>query len=190
MEPVSMNLDIPDLWFDFYARFLPGITFITILRIFFFGLTNPPNAWDVAVIVVAGYISALLIQPISSLIVNNFEKIAQNIKDKANKKDKVRIIIYKLGEKSHEALILEKMHGEIHFFLQLGIFLLIDCIFLLFRYSSTQIGSYIVNPCGLKLLFLFLAILSICYSFCYSKKRFKRAKRDEKAFNKAINIDY
>lgn len=39
---LKAELNIPDLWFDFYARFLPGTTFVIIVRFFLLGYKNIP----------------------------------------------------------------------------------------------------------------------------------------------------
>jgi len=118
---INADLKIPDLWYDFYARFLPGVLFVAALYILWPGSLSMPSGWSVSILAFAGYIAGLTVQPISSEITGLFHgNIAQRVtgdKDyvyRQNHLDPIRI--------------LSKMHGETTFFIQctiLGILFLI-----------------------------------------------------------------
>ena len=117
---IKTELNIPDLWFDFYARFLPGILFISALYFLWPGDPNIPSGWLLVLLALAGYCCGLLVQPISSEIVglihSGIARIATGDNDYVRK------------QRHHDPLrILSKMHGETTFFVQcfvLGIVLL------------------------------------------------------------------
>jgi len=71
------ELKIPDLWYDFYARFLPGAAFIAALRLIILKNNTflPTTGMELFLLLFTGYFCALISQPLSSrlaIMINNF----------------------------------------------------------------------------------------------------------------------
>ena len=116
MNPIRTELRIPDLWYDFYARFLPGSAFIAALYLLLNAPIESPTWTELLLLAFAGYFSGLMVQPISSRVTGFLHLgIA-----KLHKKDKnyVNQVASKL--KPNEKAILDKMHGETTCFVQLA----------------------------------------------------------------------
>ncbi len=74
MASFSANLDIPEIWYDFYVRLLPGTTFVSVLWFVILGNKFKPDVINLMIIVFAGYVLGFCVNPISSYITNKFEK--------------------------------------------------------------------------------------------------------------------
>lgn len=117
---INAELKVPDLWYDFYARILPGSAFVAVVRLTIIKNFLVPDFHEIFIIALAGYFCALLTQPLSSRIAIYIEGYIEKRKS-PNKGDRlfVRRVQAKLGRTSRESMILSKMHGEIVFFIQL-----------------------------------------------------------------------
>ncbi len=114
MPDIKTELKIPDLWYDFYARFLPGTAFVAVLYILWPGTSLSswaPTASQTMILAVAGYVCAFVSQPVSSVVTGWIHLFVAGGKDCY-----VKRIAEKL--KPHEGKILSKMHGETTFFTQ------------------------------------------------------------------------
>lgn len=117
---VHAELHIPDLWYDFYARFLPGTAFIASIRLIIVkNWKFPDTLVELILLAFAGYLAAFVTQPLSS-------RLARWIEEKAaghRKKDRVYILKVQrqlsAKAKDKESSLISKMHGEIVFFIQL-----------------------------------------------------------------------
>jgi uncharacterized protein involved in cysteine biosynthesis len=111
MPEIKAELNIPDLWYDFYARLLPGGLFVAAIYILWPGAPSWPTPLQAVILVAAGYVSALVSQPLASplshlihwLVAGGECYYVENIGKKLN---------------PHEVSILDKMHGEVTFFTQ------------------------------------------------------------------------
>ena len=117
--PVKVELRIPDLWFDFYARFLPGIAFVAAIRTLVVGNVKIPNAAELLVLAFGGFLFALISQPISSRLTKGVEYLAAKTLKK--EVEYVADVQRELGRSKRESMILSKMHGEVTFFCQLSV---------------------------------------------------------------------
>ena len=163
---IKTKLEIPDLWFDFYARFLPGITFVAIVRLIILQKTTLPQTREFFVLIFAGYVCAFFVQPFSSRITLCLEKAV--ICMKGLDKDYVRKIQLKIGTSNRQSMILSKMHGETTAFIQ---FFMLGAVFFLLQLLFTEP----VNRLFLAVNFIFLIIFII--SSCeVATRRIARAK--------------
>ena len=139
---IHTKLNIPDLWFDFYARFLPGVAFVAVGRVVLFPCHGIPKGGEMVIIAFAGYLCGLLVQPISSYITGH---IGRRI---ARKEGHDHLYIRKLSDRLHkssrsrEAMILSKMHGETTFFVQF--FVLGTVLLLVLLSREREINTIIV----------------------------------------------
>jgi hypothetical protein len=111
MTDIKVELNIPDLWYDFYARLLPGAIFVAAIYILWPGDHSLPTALPTVMLLAAGYVSALVSQPIASELSLGIEWGVAKMKH-----FHVERIAQKLTP--HESQILSKMHGEVTFFTQ------------------------------------------------------------------------
>lgn len=116
---VNTDLKIPDLWFDFYARILPGSAFVAVAVYYVIGLETSPSALEALLAVFAGYFIAMLTQPFASRMTRRVERFADWLR-KLNE-DHVLQAQQALGRDTRRALLLSKMHGESTFFVQIAL---------------------------------------------------------------------
>ena len=171
---IKTELQIPDLWFDFYARLLPGLAFVAALRTLIFSDRTVPAATELVVIVAVGFFCGLLSQPFSSRIVGGLEWSAAKIRHRST--DYVNIITKQL-DSSNRALILSKMHGEVTFFTQLAVL---------------SVGYGLVNrfcPPAPELLAWYISVIflgALGLAFEVADRRVKRAEREERLLDEAV----
>lgn len=108
---LNADLKIPDLWFDFYARFLPGTIFVAALYILWPGDLSIPSGWLAAILALGAFIVGLLIQPLSSELTGILHSVM------AWMVTGERYYVRKRG-RLDPLRILSKMHGETTFFVQ------------------------------------------------------------------------
>jgi hypothetical protein len=113
---VQAELKIPDMWYDFYARFVPGAAFTTAL----YGLAqqNPalPTVRALVLLGLASYLAAFTTQPFSSRITGLLHWLAA----KVHKEDK--LFVTRVAKKlPDERPVLDKMHAEVTCFVQLAV---------------------------------------------------------------------
>ncbi|MBW3564480.1 MAG: hypothetical protein KY459_07130 [Acidobacteria bacterium] len=119
---LKADLQIPDLWYDFYSRLLPGVCFVAALRIFAIQIVSAPSSTELLILIFFGYIAGIVTQPVSSRVSGWVQDLVAYLRGK--EKDIVSIVSRRLekAEAVKERQILSKMHGEVSFFLQLGMF--------------------------------------------------------------------
>ncbi|MBI3193993.1 MAG: hypothetical protein HYZ34_05915 [Ignavibacteriae bacterium] len=115
---IKSELKIPDLWYDFYARIIPGTAFTACVRVGILGYVNTPSFEEMVILVAIGYFVALLTQPISSRITKIIEDVMLTLAKRP--KEFFRTVQKSLGNSSRQVLILSKMHSEATFFIQLS----------------------------------------------------------------------
>jgi len=181
----EIKLKIPDLWFDFYARLIPGTIFIATLRLWSLGITTIPNTNEIFLLIGAAYFTGLVTQPLASRIAKLIEKrVNPERKNPAGDKKKwLRILQYKLGRESRDSLILSKMHGEVTFFVQLAI------MTLLFWFQNFFKFLPYFNYSEFNIFWLWYIIfftLALIGAFEVADRRVKRAKDIEYFISKDI----
>lgn len=77
---IKTELSIPDLWFDFYARFIPGCVFVTAVRFYSLGIKALPETGEFVFLAGVSYFVGILAQPISSRIVGVIETLTEGCK--------------------------------------------------------------------------------------------------------------
>ena len=162
------DLKIPEIWYDVYARLLPGTAFVGALYFFFSNSPQMPNGIGFLIALFFGYFIALVAQPLSSEITRWLEgKVLKHYRAEELYVEKIQ---KELDER--QSMILSKMHGEITFFVQcmvLGIFLLIIRWF--YPQRQWTMESYIFHICFCDIFFIG-AIEVAC-------RRFKRAQKQK-----------
>ncbi len=174
---VKADLSIPDLWFDFYARILPGTAFVAAVRVILLNNATVPTGREIVVLVSAGLFCGLISQPIASYIVGFIlERAGPSIPEGHDEKEKSAFMekgLHALGINSRESRLFSKMHGECTFFVQLGV-LSAAFLGLQFLQCTNTIISNVLVP-----------IIAICYSLFaawnVASRRFKRLCRKIKA---------
>jgi hypothetical protein len=133
MADLQAKLKIPDLWYDFYARFLPGSVFVA--YIYYYLLVTPtwPTSLQAVILGIGAYLCGLVTQPLASVLTKllhtwvegrreQLENMPKNEqKDDELKKGKKRVpYVLQIAQylEPHERNILSKMHGEVSFFAQ------------------------------------------------------------------------
>jgi hypothetical protein len=111
MAEIKTELKIPDLWYDFYARLLPGAAFVGAIYILLPGAPSWPTPFQTIILVAVGYVCALVSQPLASPLSHLIHWLVAGRK---------WYYVESVGKKltAHEASILDKMHGEVTFFTQ------------------------------------------------------------------------
>ncbi len=165
---LKADLNIPDLWYDFYARLIPGSLFAC--SIYYLSHLKFPTAGNLLILLPLGYVCGLFIQPISSFIIGNIHHLAErelNILDD----NFVYQVQLELGLESNESRIFSKMHGKVAFFVQSAIlsFILFIFIPLLFCHFHAEF-------------FFIFSIVSLYFAFLVSMNRLKRAVKIRKSF--------
>jgi hypothetical protein len=161
---LKTEIQIPDLWFDFYARFLPGTAFVGLARTFIFLKTTMPSLSESVILVFLGFLTALLTQPLSSRIVGGIEAWAERKQGAGF----VNRVTSELGFESRSSMIISKMHGEVTLYVQLAwLSLLYFVLELLHPPPTNRLGTWAF---GLSALFLL-------YGFEVANRRIKRAIR-------------
>jgi len=169
MSNFQASLEIPDLWFDFYVRFLPGITFIGILGFIIYGSFSVIYT-NFAVFFIGSYLAGLLLNPISSWIAN---KMDYRLDEDGNLRDE---LLHNTNLNSHEVGVIHKMRGEVLFFIQMLLFYII----LVVIYLSTEnkfkflIDKHEILTFLVIIIFLLLLIFGVCSS---AKRRIDRIYR-------------
>lgn len=143
---IETELKIPDLWYDFYARFLPGAAFITALRLIFFKNYHLPNVIELFLLLFAGYFCSLISQPLSSRLTILIENFAEHRKV-LKKNQFVKMIQHKVGRESRDSMILSKMHAEVTFFVQLSVLSAVTLVLQIFQRPFGCLGIVINILC-------------------------------------------
>jgi len=160
---IKTELKIPDLWFDFYARFLPGTLFVAAVYMLWPGDANVPSGLWAAILALGGYCVGLMVQPLSSELTG----LVHNLIAWLVTRDKY----YVLKQEHLDPLrILSKMHGEATFFVQcffLGIALLI-----LQKTPSFQLESTGKTVIATFIFFIFALAMAVDVAW----RRVRRAK--------------
>ncbi len=128
MPELKADMKIPDLWYDFYARLLPGCVFLGLTWHFVYGHPWPSSALAAAIAVGAAYCCALVSQPISSRLVVWIETRCVRGVGNEHPGDYVNRIQKALGTDSRRSMIISKMHGEVTFHAQMAVLGAILCI--------------------------------------------------------------
>jgi uncharacterized protein involved in cysteine biosynthesis len=163
------DLKVPDLWYDVYARLLPGTAFVGAAYYLFSTTPKTPDWIGMLIALLCGYFFGLVAQPASSRITGWLHYIVA----KAHGKDRLYVEMIRKELDDRQSMILSKMHGETTFFVQCTV---LGSILLLIRLFYPQVHGtakeYALHVC-LCLLFLIEAVE-------VADRRFRRAL-DQKA---------
>ena len=171
---IKTELNIPDIWYDFYARLLPGTCFLFASRYLIQTEWIVPNATESFLLFAAGYFTGLFFQPLASIIVNFEFGYVQKEKGV----DYVADVQAKVGAESRRSKILSKMQAATVFFAQLLIS--VCCLIALYFYLGLDRK--------LVLIVLFLALPYSAFGIRnVAKRRFIKAKRYESSHDKSYN---
>lgn len=139
---INAELKVPDLWYDLYARILPGSAFVAAVRFTIKKNDQLPDFREIFLLAIAGYFCALISQPVSSRIAMWLENFIEKRKSPNSDRLFIRKVQTKLGRTSRESMILSKMHGEIVFFIQLFV---LAVVFLSLNFFFDLGGTIICN---------------------------------------------
>lgn len=171
---LQTELKIPDFWYDYYVRFIPGAAFVAALRIIFKN-TALPSVKELFLLLLAGYFCALMTQPLSSKITTWIKRLVKGIKGK----DRLFVleIQYKLGRESRDAMILSKMNAEITFFVQTSILSMIILVI-----------QFVQKPYSCQGIFINIGVIVILIinAFGMSVSRINRAEDIKTLMDKNI----
>ncbi len=121
---MSNELNIPDIWYDFYARLLPGTAFALATRYVLLNIQTVPTATELFIFLGIGYFLGLITQPLASRSRYALEDLAR-IPRKIEDKFFIRKVQKKFEPDSRISMTISKMGGEITFFVQVGLFFII-----------------------------------------------------------------
>ncbi len=161
---VSTEIRIPDVWYDFYARLVPGSVVVAAFYVLMCEKTIQPDGWEIVLILASGYVLSLFSQPISSRLTGGLHRLSESIYGK--NRTYVREIQRKLGTTSRQSMILSKMHGEVTFFVQM--FVLSLALLAIDKFGSVHWPAPLPALCWFIVAFLVAA-------FEVALRRLKRA---------------
>jgi hypothetical protein len=126
------DLKVPDLWYDAYARLMPGALFVGLTRALVLQKPDVPSATEVAILAGLGYVVAFMSQPFASILARVTKNWAENKGSQKYGAGYVREVQARIGPKSQEAAILNKMQGEIMAFCQ---FVVLGIVFMTLQWK-------------------------------------------------------
>lgn len=119
---IKTEISIPDIWYDFFARFLPGV--ILVFSIWFFLILPIPNdisefrnniasinGVEFLLLAILGYFVGLFLQPLSTGLIKKLSHICDKDFD-----EKIYAAQKTIGQETRRAKILSKMGAEAMFF--------------------------------------------------------------------------
>lgn len=173
-DNIKTELKIPDVWYDFYARLLPGIFLIFASRYFIQKEWIVPVATETFLLVIAGYFLGLFFQPLASNIV---KLVFKYTKPKISA-DKIAEVQAKVGAESRRSKVLSKMQAETVFFAQLVIG---DCLLLALYFYSGLGKIHILITLFLVLPYSIFGLRNV------AKRRFEKAIRYGSSHDKSLD---
>lgn len=162
MSPITTELNIPDIWYDFLGRLLPGYAFLSSIWLIVKGTIEPSTL--VAVLAIpASYIIGFTCQPITLILTKWLEKKAAD--KNCVEEHFVSLSQNSVGTDSRRSLILSKIGAETVFFSQVVFLSLITaCIALTYE-------NYIGATSG-----FFVAIYALYGAGFYANHRIEKTK--------------
>lgn len=175
---VNPELKIPDLFYDVYARILPGICSVVVIKYFIIVDSTPLTAIDLIVIAFIGFIFGLCTNPIASRITGLIENFF--IKKNNKPANFIAELLIKCNYTSRFSMIIDKMHGEITFFAQMVIHLLLITV-VASIYGKTLIHS--------RLMMIIILLVMYCLLCCFevADRRMKRIIRQDECLKSSLN---
>lgn len=113
---VKADVTIPDIWYDVYARLMPGAAFVFGTRYVVLPEWKTPTPTELVTILLAGLFVGLVSQPMASWLVKALERRRW---PNDNAAERIAQLEAQLGPESRHAKILSKAMGEAQFFSQL-----------------------------------------------------------------------
>ena len=164
---------VPELWYDVYARLLPGTAFVGAAYYLFSTPPKTPDGVGVVIGLLCGYFFGLVAQPASSRITAWLHHMVA----KARGEDRLYVRKIQKELDHRQSMILSKMHGETTFFVQCAV---LGMVLLLIRLSHPQLHAsakaHLVHAC--------VCLVFLIEGVEVADRRFRRA-RDRKAIRDA-----
>lgn len=170
---LNTELRIPDLWYDFYTRLLPGTTFVVCLRRFVLGEKTKIARLELWGTLSVGYFCGLLVAPLGSRLTGWILWLF----DKKGDVEESKIL---LGRDSNEAMILNKMKGECCFFVHL----LVLCVVFLILYHVNELSKEPQDIPSVVRVSAGLPDFCVLASFEVAHRRVKRGKFPREALKR------
>ena len=174
---VRTELRVPDLWYDLYARVLPGTSFVAAVYLTSTESPGIPNVVGFLILILAGLFCGLVTQPIASRTHDLIQELAL-VKGCTLKRGEKRQYIIdtsrSLGPETRPALVLGKMKAESVFFVQLAIF---SALFMSLYEPMTGVRS----TGQFWGLFWFAIVISLVFAWEFSSRRLRRAISEHNA---------
>ncbi|MFT5730784.1 MAG: p-aminobenzoyl-glutamate transporter AbgT [Desulforhopalus sp.] len=147
--------NIPDIWYDFYARFIPGFTAIVTFNFLHSQNIKSPKIEVLVYYIILGYIIGHIIQPSSA-------KIARKIQyEKYDNEENIKNCRENIDASTREAKLLSKQHSECVCFVSLSI------LTALFIVALIVVPNLIVKPELLQEYSELSFVISFCVFFVY-----------------------
>lgn len=162
MSPITTELNIPDIWYDFLGRLLPGYAFLSSIWLIVKG-TIEPSILVAVLAIPASYIIGFTCQPITLTLTKWLEKKAAETN--CVEEHFVSLSQNSLGTDSRRSLILSKIGAETVFFSQV-VFLSLITAYIALRYENC-IGA---------ILGCVVAIVALYGAWSYANHRIEKAK--------------
>lgn len=120
---VKMDLRIPDLWYDFYGRLLPGTAFVAMGRALLLNNTSLPSLAEAGILAGIGYLAGLILFPLVNMLSRGLYRAAEYMHGKP--RGYVYTVGVALGPDTRWTIILSKLNAETAFFSNLTLFTVI-----------------------------------------------------------------
>lgn len=162
---LNAEVKIPDLWYDVYARLLPGSAFVAIAYLLFAPNPEIPTTSGIFLLLCAGFFTGLTAQPISSELTAWIHHCVARV----HGEERLFVDIVRARLDERQVSIIDKMHGETTFFVQCFVLGLLLCAIRLLSSSIPATTPSIVWIFVASVFFLFGAIE-------FSDRRFRRVR--------------
>lgn len=173
---IKTELNIPDIWYDFYARLLPGSFLVFSARYFIQNKWIVPTATETFLLISAGYFLGLFFQPLASSIA----KLAFERTNGKTGAESIADVQAKVGAESRRSKVLSKMQAETVFFAQL---IISDCLLLVLYFYSGLDKIHVLFALILVLPYLIFGLNNV------AKRRFQKASRYGSSHDKNSNLE-
>jgi len=154
----NIDLYIPEIWYDFFVRFLPGAAFVSAIRLLFFPIytvSDYPEFKELVALAIAGYILGLISEPISTLIATPIESLSSPLTDTLRK---IQLLKNRNRSKRRnkrlfrETFLPSKKDAETKFFIQVIVLTIVyiivrDCMHIYLSPNEKYVIGAIIPVC-------------------------------------------
>lgn len=145
----------PDLWFDLWARLMPGVAFVALLRFFVLDHAWLPSIRGLLATLAAGYFIGFLTQPASAWLAVQVQDRLARSKGRDQGAGYWRSVCRARGRGDDDSRTLRRMHGEIVAFIQIAV---LSLLLLVCAAASQLEATYLWPPAA-------LVLLGVCVGF-------------------------